>query len=70
MPSPDELEFIRKYIERNPYTNSIMLDLPGLGNDPSLRALLRATWDAGYNAGFVDGDGDCTVEQANVNPYT
>lgn len=65
-----DLRFIRRYVERNPYTGGFTLDTDALAKDPSLRALLRAAWDAGYGAGFDDGVADCTVEQANVNPYT
>lgn len=66
----ESLRFIRKYVERNPYTGSASVDLEALSADPALRELLRSVWDAGYSGGFDDGVGDCTVEQAHRNPYS
>lgn len=65
-----DFSFIRKYVERNPYTGSASVDLEALSADPTLRAILRDVWDAGYSGGFDDGVGDCTVEQAHRNPYS
>lgn len=64
-----ELRFIQKHIHRNPYTGGACLDVADVMADPALRDLLRAVWDAGYGAGFADGDGDSYVETASVNPY-
>ena len=64
-----DLEFIRKYVERNPYTGGFTVDVVALEKDPALRALLRAVWTDGYGAGADDIIMDCTVEQAHVNPY-
>ena len=66
----ESLRFIRKYVERNPYTGAASVDLEALSADPALRELLRLVWDAGYSGGFDDGVGDCTVEQAHRNPYS
>lgn len=63
------LDFIRKYIVRNPYTGGYVLDVESLEKDPALLALLRSVWADGYNGGLDDGISDCTVEQAHVNPF-
>lgn len=64
-----DLEFIRKYIVRNPYTGGYVLDVVALEKDPSLLALLRKAWAEGYDGGLDDGISDCTVEQAHRNPF-
>lgn len=64
-----DLSFIRKYVERNPYTGSAGVDLEGVAEDAALKRLLREVWDAGYNSGFDDGVADCTVESQSGNPY-
>ncbi len=66
----ESLGFIRKYVERNPYTGAPVVDLEALAADPALRALLSRVWNEGYGGGFDDGVGDCTVEQAHRDPYT
>ena len=65
-----DLGFIRKYVERNPYTGAAVVDLEALEKDPSLRALLRTVWAEGYGCGADDIIMDATVEQACKNPYT
>lgn len=69
MISESDIRFIHKHVHRNPYTGGACLDLADVVADPALRELLRSVWSAGYDAGFVDGDGDSTVETASVNPY-
>ena len=64
------LEFIRKYVERNPYTGGFTVDVSALEKDPTLRALLRDVWADGYGAGADDVILDRTVEQGSSNPYT
>lgn len=64
------LEFIRKYVERNPYTGGFTVDTVRLAEDPALRAILRDVWAAGYGAGADDVILDRTVEQGSANPYT
>lgn len=64
-----DLSFIRKYVERNPYTGGFTLDTSGLEADPALRELLGQAWEAGYWGGFDDGVGDCLAGEQTVNPY-
>lgn len=63
------LRFIQRYVHRNPYTGSACFDEAEAEESREFKALLADVWDAGYNSGFGDGVGDCTVEQAEVNPY-
>ena len=64
-----DLEFIRKYVERNPYTGGFTVDLAALEKDPALRALLRAVWTDGYGAGADDVIADVSWEQAKKSPW-
>lgn len=64
-----DLSFIRKYVERNPYTGAAGVDLEGVANDPALKALLGSVWEAGWEAGLDDGVMDSTVEESHRNPY-
>ena len=63
------LRFIQKYIHRNPYTNSACFDEADAEGSREYRALLREVWEAGYEAGFADGDGESYVESQTQNPY-
>lgn len=63
------LGFIRRYVQRNPYTGAAVFDESAANASPELRELLSSVWEAGYSAGFVDGDGDSYVESQAVNPY-
>lgn len=65
-----DLSFIRKYVERNPYTGSPVVDLDGIAGDIELRRLLWHVWQDGWEAGLDDGISDCTVEQGHSNPYS
>ena len=63
------LRFIQKYIHRNPYTGAACFDEADAEGSREFRALLREVWEAGYEAGFSDGDGEAYVESQTVNPY-
>ena len=65
-----DLEFIRRYVERNPYTGGFTVDTARLAEDPALLGILREVWAAGYAAGADDVILDRTVEQGSANPYT
>jgi hypothetical protein len=67
-PKP-ELGFLQKYVYRNPYTGAALIDVEEISKSSELRALLRSVWESGYSAGFVDGDGDSTVDMQSVNPF-
>lgn len=54
---------IRRLIERNPYTGGFSVDEHGL------QEFAAELWEAGYESGFADGDGDSYVETQSVNPY-
>jgi len=64
-----DLDFIRRYISRNPYTGGFYLDAEGLSSDPAYRAVLASVWAEGYGCGADDIILDCSVEQAHQNPY-
>jgi hypothetical protein len=66
---PLALDFLRKYVERNPYTGGAVFDIEAASKDPSWKRFLATIWTAGYDAGFMDGDGDSYVEQQHNNPY-
>lgn len=68
MAVPD-LDWLNKYIVRDPYTGASRLDMEALEKSADLRRYLGLVWDSGYGAGFEDGDGDSYVSQAHVNPY-
>ena len=67
--SGSELEFIRRYVSRNPYTGGFYLDVEGASKDPALRAFLASVWADGYDSGADDIILDHTIEQAYQNPY-
>lgn len=68
MPEPS-LRFIQKYVHRNPYTGSACFDEGEAEESREFRALLYSVWEAGYEAGFADGDGEAYVESQTQNPY-
>lgn len=65
----DSLRKLGRYVVRNPYTGASSLDVEALVGSRELRELLREVWDAGYDSGFRDGDGDSYVETQAENPY-
>lgn len=67
--SSEDLQFIQRYVTRNPYTGSAVLDVDALVGEPRLLALLAKAWDAGYGSGFDDGVRDSSVESQSHNPY-
>jgi hypothetical protein len=65
----ESLRRLGRYVVRNPYTGASSLDIGAVMDSRELRELLRDVWDAGYDAGFRDGDGDSYVETQAENPY-
>lgn len=64
-----DLSWLRRFVWRNPYTGSANFDAEAASESEEFRALLNEVWEAGYSAGFVDGDGDSYVETASTSPY-
>lgn len=64
-----DLEFIRQYVERNPYTGGFTVNTELLAASPELRALLRAVWTDGYGAGADDVIADVSWEQSKKSPW-
>lgn len=65
----ESLRRLDRYVVRNPYTGASSLDVDALAESRELRDILREVWDAGYDGGFIDGDGDSSVETQAENPY-
>lgn len=70
IPSLEErLRRLGRYVVRNPYTGASSLDVEALAVSRELRELLREVWDAGYDGGFRDGDGDSLASDGHQNPW-
>lgn len=63
------MEWLYKYLYRNPYTGAPRVDLNALESSPELAQMLSLVWEQGYSCGFRDGDGDSYIETQAENPY-